>query len=80
MSSYNQACRKNYVQEGCLVESGSCVMVAYNTKLNSNCALRGASAMKFDLSKFGSIPCMKYVEPLDDPVCVCGFEKALSAG
>ena len=56
MFSCNQACHKNDVQEGCLVESGRRVMVAHNAKLNKDCALRSASAMTIDLSKFGSIP------------------------
>ena len=80
MFSYNEACHKNDVREGRFFESGRRVMVAHNTKLNKYCALRGASAMTVGLSKFGSISGMKYGEPLDDPVCVCGFEKALSAG
>ena len=36
--------------------------------------------MSVDLSKFGIVSEKKYGGPLDDPVCVCGFEKALSAG
>ena len=35
--------------------------------------------MTVDFSKFGTISGKKYGEPLDDPVCVCGFEKALLA-
>ena len=36
--------------------------------------------MTVDLSKFGTMCGKNYGEPLDDPVCVCGFEKAISAG
>ena len=35
--------------------------------------------MTVDFSKFGTISGKKYGEPLDDPVCVFGFEKAHSA-
>ena len=31
------------------------------------------------LSKISTIPGKKYEEPLHDPVCVCRFEKTLSA-
>ena len=55
-------------------------MVAHTTKLNKDCALRGALAMVIDVSKLGIISDTKYGEPLDDAVCVCGFEKSLSAG
>ena len=36
--------------------------------------------MKIDLSKLGSKSDKKHGEPLDYPVCVCRFDKALSAG
>ena len=36
--------------------------------------------MRIDLSQLGNISGQKYGEQLSDPVCVCGFEKALSAG
>ena len=80
MSLYNQASRKSDVQENRPVKSGRRVMIAHSMNLNKDCVLRGASAMTVDLSKFGSISGKKYEEPLGDPVCVCGFEKALSAG
>ena len=80
MSSYNQFSRKGCVQDGRIIKSGRHVMVAHTMKLNRDCALRGASAMTIDLGKSGSISGKKYGEPLDDPVCVCGFEKILSAG
>ena len=35
--------------------------------------------MTVDLNKLGSISGKKYGEPLDDPVCVCSFEKVLLA-
>ena len=42
--------------------------------------LRGAAAMVVDLSKFSSVSGNKYGEPLGDPACVYGFEKAFSVG
>ena len=53
-------------------------MIAHDTTSEKDYVFRGAAAMVIDLSKFGSIPGKRYGEPLDDPVCVCGFEKALS--
>ena len=35
--------------------------------------------MSVDLSKVGIVSGKNYGEPLDDPVCICGFERALSA-
>ena len=35
--------------------------------------------MPVDLSKLGTISGKKYGDPQDDPVCVCDFEKSLSA-
>ena len=80
MYSCDQACRKSDVQERGIVKSGRCVMVAHHTTLNKDCILRGAAVMAIDISKLGTISGKKHGEPLDDPVCVCGFEKALSAG
>ena len=36
--------------------------------------------MAVDYSKLGTISGKRYGEPRDDPECVCGFEKVLSAG
>ena len=80
MSLYNQACHRNDVQEGRIVNSGRCFMVAHDTTSSKDCILRGAAAMSVDLSKFSSLSGRRYGDPLDDPVCVRGFEKALSAG
>ena len=55
-------------------------MVAHDTTSNKDYILRVAAAMAIDLSNFATISGKKCEEPLDDRVCVCGFEKALSAG
>ena len=68
------------MQSGRIMRSGCYVMVTHDTTSGQGCFLRGAEAMSVDLSKFGIISGKKYGELLDDPVCVCGFEKALSAG
>ena len=54
-------------------------MVGHDMKSNNDCVFRSASAMTADLSKFDTESGKKYGDPLGDPVCVCGFEKALSA-
>ena len=41
-SSYNQACRKNDVQEGRIVKSVRRVMIAHDTISNKDCILRRA--------------------------------------
>ena len=61
------------------MKSGPHVIVAHDISSYKDYVLRGAAAMAFDLSKFGTISEKKYGEPLDGPVCVCGFEKAFSA-
>ena len=71
---------KNNVQEGRVVESGCRVTATYNMSLNKDCRLRGASAMTVDFGKLGTISGKKYGEPLEDLVCVCGFENALLTG
>ena len=68
MSSYNESSRKGCVQDGQIVNSRRHAMVAHTTKLDKDCAFRGSSAMKIDLSKLGSIPGKKYGELLNDPV------------
>ena len=80
MSSYNQAYRKGVVQDGRILKSGRHVMAAHNVTSDKDYVLCGATAMAVDLSKLGTISGKKYGEPLNDPVCVCGFEKDLSAG
>ena len=55
-------------------------MVAHEVISDKDYVLRGATATAVDLSKFGTISGKKYGEPLDDSVCVCGFEKTLSTG
>ena len=80
MSSYNQACRRNDVQEERIVRSGRHVMVVHDTKSDIDYVLCGATAIKVDLSQFSSIPEKKCRDPLGDLLCVYDFEKALSAG
>ena len=53
-------------------------MVAHDKTLNKHYVLRGAEAMVVDLSKLDTISVKKYGEPLDDPECICGFEKTFS--
>ena len=55
-------------------------MIAHNSTSIEDCILRGASAMTTNLSKLGTISSKKHGEPLDDSLCVYGFEKVLSAG
>ena len=80
MSSYNQACRKGDVQDRRIVNSGRRVMVAHDVPSDKEYVIRGAAAMAVGLRKFDIISGKKYGKPLDDLVCVCGFEKALLAG
>ena len=55
-------------------------MVSHDVISNNDYVLHGAAAMVVDSSKLGSISGKKCEEPLGDPVCVCSFKKALSAG
>ena len=55
-------------------------MVAHDVASDKNYILRGAAAMTVDFSKLGTISGKNFVEPLDDPVYVCGSEMALSVG
>ena len=80
ISSHNQASRKGGVQDGRIVKSWRHVMVAHDVISNKDYVLRDAAAMVDDFSKLGNISVKKYEAPLADPVGVCGFEKALSAG
>ena len=80
MSSRDQAFREGDVQEGCIVKTEDSVMVAHDTTSNKDCVFRDAAAIAIDLSKLGSVSGKKYGEPLGDPICVCGFKKALSVG
>ena len=54
-------------------------MVAHDTISDEHYVLCDAAVMAVDLSKFSIIDGSKYGEPLYDPVCACGFEKALLA-
>ena len=55
-------------------------MVAHDVITSMDYIFRGASAIVFDLSKFGSLSGKKYDGSFGDTVCVCCFEKALSDG
>ena len=75
MSSYNKASRKVNMQDGRIVMSGRHVTIAHNISSDKDYVLRGAAAMTLDFSKLSTISGKKNGEPLDDPVCVCGFRE-----
>ena len=68
------------MQGGRITKSELLVMVAHDTTSGKDCFPRGVTAVLVYLSKFGTTSGKKYGEPLEDPLCVCGFENALSAG
>ena len=80
MSSGDDFRRYSGVKSGRIVKSGRRAMIVHDTTSNKDYFLRGAAAGVIDLSKLGPVSGKKYGEPLDDPVCVCGFEKTLSTG
>ena len=80
MSLRDQECRKSNVQNGRIMKSRRHVMVAHDMTSDEDCFLLRATTMSVDLSKLVIVSTKTYGEPLDNPVCVCGFEDALSAG
>ena len=60
MSSRDSIRHRGGVQGGLIVKSGRHVMAGHEAGSNKGFVLRGALAMKVDLSKFGSIPGKKY--------------------
>ena len=77
MSSRYSTSHKGEVQEGRIAKPMRRVMVGHDATSSKDRVLRAAAEMTVDLSKLGTISGKKYGEQLDEPVCVCGFEKAL---
>ena len=80
MPSRDQACQKSDVQEGRIVKSVRRVNVAHQSTCNKDSFFRGETVIAVDFSSFDCLSEKEYGEPLDEPIFVCGFEKALSAG
>ena len=55
-------------------------MIAHNSLCDKHHLLSGATAMAVDFNKFGCLWNIKYGKAIGEAVCVCGFEKAFSAG
>ena len=56
------------------------VIVGYDETSNKYRVFRSSAAMTINLSWFCHVSGKGYGEPLSDPICICGFERALSAG
>ena len=53
------------------------VTIAHQLLRNKNDLLCGAAVMAVDFNKLGCFSDKSYVDPLDGPICVCDFERAL---
>ena len=66
-------------RSGRIVKPGLQAMIVCQPLCIKDNVLRGAAMMTVDSIRFGCLSGLKYGESLVEPVCVCGFDMALSA-
>ena len=67
-------------KQGHIIKPRCRVEIAHKSLHSKDNFFRGAAEIAVDFSEFGCFSDKNYGEPLGEPIKVCGFEKALSAG